>query len=276
MGRILLVFCVLHCSMLFSNTELLEKEGIQIQRNYNPNFRGKKIAILTMIVSERQQQSDEIQDYQKIVAFGTRSKEIYAKKHGYDLIIATRKLQDCYQIPPKRHLECAWTRLALMSRVLSDYDWVFWSDADSIILNFDIPLEDFINDQFDVIACNRQNRLFEPTVYNNIGQINYGEVFYKNSSFCRRLIMSAWKLNNRHPQSSYDKLMGIVFKNPKYWNHILVFPYTAFNQKHALFQDGDFIVHFSKIHGERLYGIFQDYAARYQALFDRIENDLSH
>ncbi len=79
------------------------------------------IALITLSVGD---------NYSKSVAFGIASKEEYCSLHGYDFILCTEYLD------PSRPI--AWSKIKLLEKVLNTnkYKWVFWSDADSIIMNF--------------------------------------------------------------------------------------------------------------------------------------------
>ena len=84
-------------SVVFCNSFENLGEGILIQRNQHLFNSEKKIAIVTAVISGKQQDTVRLPkgfQYKDIVAFGTRSKELYAKKHGYDFIIATKKFND--------------------------------------------------------------------------------------------------------------------------------------------------------------------------------------
>jgi len=85
-----------------------------------------KIAILTLCSSER---------YKINAKLGLDSKKIYCEKHGYDFIVDDS--DDIIDI----HRPLPWSKINLIKKHLKNYDWVFQSDADVIIKNFDITLE---------------------------------------------------------------------------------------------------------------------------------------
>lgn len=246
-------------------------EGIWIQRNNH--FYPNKIAIATVIISgEKQDYWAQCNTlcYQDIVAFGTKSKEIYARKYGYDFIIATQKLEDCYGIKPSRDLECAWTKIALISRILDSYDWVFWSDADSIILNFDIPLEDFIDEEFDVIACSQSHH--EPKPYSLKQQINTGQVLYKNCEFTKNLIFEAWCNHDKKMQGYEQSRINALLKSPERGNHVLVCSERAFNLTPQRYQEGAFLVHMYGYYCGDLHQCFQKFEENYGWLLKKEED----
>jgi hypothetical protein len=257
-------------SILYSSSFEDLGEGILIQRNQHLYNNEKKIAIVTVIISGSQQEHNKRYkhyNFKKVVSFGTKSKELYAKKYGHDFIIATKKINNCYGVKAKRKLECAWTKLAVISRVLEDYDWVFWTDADSVILNFDIKLEDFLNEDFDVIAC-AETEFDKPEIFK--GFINTGQVFYKNCDFCKELILGAWNNHHKKTPGSFEQARinnYIIETNSA--KRVLVHPPRSFNSSLRQFELGDFIVHMYACHGEKLYFRFKEYEKKYSWILDK-------
>ena len=65
------------------------------------------------------------------------NKAWYTDKHGYDLYIEDKILD-------KDRPRC-WSKIKILLKLLDrDYDYVFWSDIDTLILNGDIRVEDII------------------------------------------------------------------------------------------------------------------------------------
>ena len=80
-----------------------------------------KIAVISMCIGER---------YQKLWKAAIKSKEIYCNLHNYKFIY----VNDSIDKNRKPH----WTKVKAIQNNLADYDWVFYSDADAQIMNFDI------------------------------------------------------------------------------------------------------------------------------------------
>lgn len=68
----------------------------------------------------------------------------YAQRHGYDVILARDTPDHVIRgdDPP------SWTKLSLILNAFEkpDWDWLIWTDADSIFTNMTIPLSDLIFD----------------------------------------------------------------------------------------------------------------------------------
>jgi lipopolysaccharide biosynthesis glycosyltransferase len=84
-----------------------------------------RIAILTFCVGA---------DYKKAMEPGIASKRAYAAKHGYDFLCGGEDVWD-------RDRPIPWSKFNFIRKYLDEYDYLFWSDADVIILNQDLPLE---------------------------------------------------------------------------------------------------------------------------------------
>ena len=75
------------------------------------------------------------------------NKRKYCEKHSYDLIIQN----DNFSIP---HL--GFEKLAMIKRTLETgkYDWVYWCGSDTMITNYNIKIEDLIDDNYCfILGC---------------------------------------------------------------------------------------------------------------------------
>lgn len=280
------LFFLFSFSVLWSHSFEDLGEGIFIQRNHDSSINKKKIAIVTVIISGKQQDSNRYTGfvYKDIVAFGTRSKELYAKKHGYDLIMGTEKIDNCYGIQQTRDLESSWTKLAVISRILDDYDWVFWSDADSIILDFNVQLESFLNEDFDMIACAQFVKLPEPQpwgkkIYKDgkVIILNAGQVFYKNCDFCKEVILNAWNNHHEYTPGKFEqrRINAYLREIPDSEEHVLAYDLKAFNIHAKRYKKGDFLVHMYGWHGDKLEQSFKEFENNYSWILDQEEEYLN-
>jgi len=107
------------------------------------------IAILTFCVGA---------DYKKAMEPGLNSKRIYATRHGYDFHTGGEDVWDHDKPIP-------WSKFHFILKYLDQYDYLFWSDADVILLNQDLRLEDHVLPHLpkdkDIVwtmdACNHYN-----------------------------------------------------------------------------------------------------------------------
>ncbi|XP_057859480.2 uncharacterized protein LOC131068322 isoform X2 [Cryptomeria japonica] len=100
---------------------------------YDCKRRHFKIAMVTL-----SDDAESIPDrsFEGIMKMVEPNKRNYAYKHGYDFIDATIVLD--MQRPP------SWSKVLAVRAFLPHYDWVFWNDADSLVTNPDIALEDIL------------------------------------------------------------------------------------------------------------------------------------
>ena len=66
--------------------------------------------------------------YDQLGDLSASNKKRYAGRWGYDLVIERDKKD------AKREMH--WAKLTTLLDVLPRYDWVFWTDADSLVMNF--------------------------------------------------------------------------------------------------------------------------------------------
>jgi hypothetical protein len=261
-----LFFLSLSCSQpLEFHKENLE-EGIYIYRNVSKT--DQRIALVTFISEPNcQHVSEDIAPYAEIVQFGTRSKTLYCQKNGYDYIIATQKLFECDGIPaPNIHkLSIHWMKVCLLAKFLPYYDWVVWSDADSIFLNHEITLESLIDDNFDLLIGTQ-------TAYKNC--LNTGHIFVKNTLWSKGFLKEWWCQSEELQEGYWDqeKLIELLRFKPieyhKHWRTIPLFPSDLSKEE---FCPGDMILHFYGFHGKELYELFLEAEEKYSSLLDGYE-----
>jgi len=74
----------------------------------------------------------------------------------------------------------AWYKIKVIQKILPLCEWIFWSDADSVIWNPNLPLDRHIDDKFDVI------------VSKDLNGINMGNFFIRNTEFVNDLLVVWW------------------------------------------------------------------------------------
>lgn len=99
------------------------------------------------------------------------NKQRYCDAHGYDFYSFTDKLSS---------RPASWIKILYIQQVLINYDWVFWSDADSYVIDGSRKLEEFLDDSKDLIVCE-----------DDVG-INFGAFMIKNSKWSKWLLAEIW------------------------------------------------------------------------------------
>merc|ERR1711907_480059 len=88
---------------------------------------GMKIGVITLCIGKK---------YQKKWKTSIITKKIYCERNGYDFIYIDRIL-DTFRKPH-------WSKILALQTYLNKYDWIFYSDADTHIMNLDFKLENII------------------------------------------------------------------------------------------------------------------------------------
>ena len=164
------------------------------------------------------------------ICFPNKSK--YCDLHGYDFITTDEQMDD--------HAQPNWTKFLLILKHINKYDWMFWTDADSIFMRSDIKLEQFIDDSKHFVFSFGSRGKAEP--------INSGHFFVKNSDYAKRLLQKAYSLNKSVPvpgASDQIALQRILRKMPsdEKQENIKFFHQREFNAYEKNYKKGDFIVH---------------------------------
>lgn len=133
--------------------------------NENPGVKHAKIALVTFYDNY----SEDIRE------ISLSNKEKYAKKHGYELFVGDKEVYNLRQGRPS-----AWTKFKLIEKTLPNFDYVVWFDADTVVVNDTIRIEDIIDDKHDLFYSKDEN------------DINSGIFIIKNTSWARSYLMNAW------------------------------------------------------------------------------------
>lgn len=199
-----------------------------------------RIAILTFCVGA---------DYKRAMEPGLASKRAYAAKHEYDLHIGGEDVWD-------RARPIPWSKFHFINKYLNDYDYLFWSDADAILLNHNITLESIVPllpDGKDIVwtydACNH---------YNNghlliRGRSAWVRDYFKRAYEQTGLIHHIWWDNAAmialFETNTTDKAMIETCKEHWKFNAYVFGPNnSATDLSTRLYEPGDFLIHFAGVY----------------------------
>ena len=185
-------------------------------------------------------------DYRKSLKKALESKRIYANKHGYKYIEANEESWD-------RTRPVAWSKVDLVLTYLNklpDGELVWLSDADVLITNMDLKVEEHVLP----LLPKEKDLLF---IYDACHHLNSGNVLMRNSPWLRDF----WTRVNNRTEFTYHiwwenmAMIQIMEENKKDQDKIQV------TNKHKLFnayimglpdeplwEQGDFLVHFAGIY----------------------------
>ena len=193
------------------------------------------IAMLTLVIGT---------DYRRCVERGLETKRKYCAQHGYDFIIGG--LDEYDDTRP-----IAWSKIPFIRKYLGKYDFVFCSDADVVIMNYDLRLEYFLDkymkpDKNIVLTRDWQN-------------LNTGNWFLRNVPEVFSILAKIWNQTQaiNHPWWEQKGFID-VFQSEKevqvqtqvvdeshefnaYIHELPGYPIPTSNK----YRKGDFLIHFA-------------------------------
>ena len=174
----------------------------------------KRIAVLTLY-------TPKIREYGEISA---ANKAAYCERHQYDFIACDHSLDPAR--PP------SWSKIVLVQRHLSNYGWVFWTDADSLLMNFALRLETFTGDEYDLIIGSDEDG---PSA---------GQFMIRNTPASHAFLERVYRQRQfiRHPWWE-QAAMQYLLHSGQAGVRCRVLPHRRLNSYPGSFQWGDFVIH---------------------------------
>ena len=215
-----------------------------------------KIAIVTLF-------TEQIADYGEI---GAANKQAYAQRHGYDCFVYRERLDG------SRHP--AWSKLDAIKRHLPNYDWVFWTDADSLVMNGERTLE--------LIMVGHEDKDMILTWEVGPSPVNTGQWLIRNSAWSVAALSAIGDVacpNSCPAWFEQGALVEWLRADEARWSHLTVLHprmmnstppvahYSNLSVRKSRFRHGDFIIHFWPLARRR--DDVLDMMIRYDALSKR-------
>lgn len=200
-----------------------------------------RIAILTMCIGA---------DYTRAMEPGLESKRVYAARHGYAFHCGGADVWD-------RSRPIPWSKFRFILKYLDDYDYLFWSDADAIILNQELRLEtqvlSLLPAHKDILwtqdACGH---------YNNGHMLIRGGSAWVRDFFTRcyaqtQFLYHIWWDNaamlHLFETRATDAAMIETCREHWLWNAYVFGPNNRAHDPAArLYRPGDFLIHFAGVY----------------------------
>ena len=168
--------------------------------------------------------------FSDIAEISTPNKKRYAKHHGYGFV--------CVDELPAPDRSASWNKIRAIQERLDEFNWIFWTDADSLIMNGDIRIEDIIGD-------NRQDLIMTK----DTNGLNAGQFLIKNSAWSHSFLWTVWSQTQflDHAWSEQAAIMHVLGGDPDP-GHVLFVEKRVLNAYHTPYYwdylPGDFLVHF--------------------------------
>ena len=206
----------------------------------------KEIAVVSMALGK---------EYLEAVKLGLQNKQDYCAQHGYDFICEKEVLD------PTRSLN--WNKIPLLLKVMenSEYKWIFWTDADALIMNTGILLENLLDEKYNFI------------INNDFNGFNAGHFLIKNCEQSRQFLKDAYTHEEFIDDQEWEQgaMLATLHENVNYSSATKVvqqrlmnsFTDALGNYLQATYQPGDFILHFVAVRQPQL---LKTYFERYYPL----------
>ena len=185
-------------------------------------------------------------DYRKSLVKALESKRTYAQKHGYTYIEAGQEWWD-------RRRPVAWSKVPFIIKTLSTLPegaLVWQSDADVLITNMDLKIEDHV---LPLLPEGKDMLL----IYDACHHLNSGNILMRNTAWCR----DYWKRVNEREDCTYHiwwenmAMIKLLEENQGDKDHIhITNQHKRFNayimgvEGEPLWTPGDFLVHFAGVY----------------------------
>jgi hypothetical protein len=158
------------------------------------------------------------------------NKEAYCRRHGYRFVCRTDGFD------PDR--PASWSKVGFVRQELAASDWVFWTDADSLVMNAAVPLTRFVVDAVDIVLSD------DP--YHGI---NAGCFLVRNTAWARRFLDRVYARTDflHHPWWENAAIIALYEEDPDVRRHTAVVPnkwFNAFPYEGGGYEAGDFVAHF--------------------------------
>jgi hypothetical protein len=163
----------------------------------------------------------------------------YADRHGLDLKVFTDGF-DNSRAP-------TWSKIRFIKRVLPDYDWIWWLDADATIMNQKIDVRSFLESTADILACK------DAPAPEGCGILNAGSFFVRNCPFSFWILNEVWKREDLANKAFHEQEALVdLYKEGHLEDRVAIFETRDFNsfigwnktmKEDLSWHVGDFVAH---------------------------------
>jgi len=168
----------------------------------------KKICILTSYTDSIRWENYGKCDYGDLASMNHLE---YANMHGYSHLKQIVRDSDYLDWHP------TWIKIDVISKILPLFDYVVWIDADAIFTNLDIKIEDFIQDDIDLVIPKLEMDRLTGIVWTNT---TTGFMIWKNSKWSMDMLKKLWndpgdyRFGSFHEQTRLDEFLQELYLLP--------------------------------------------------------------
>lgn len=205
-----------------------------------------KILVLTLADS----------NFSDVADISMPNKIMYSSIHRYHFI------QEFELLDKTR--SASWNKILFLQEHLPNYDWIWWTDADSLVMNMEIRLENIIDEDDDDICAP------DMIITEDYNGLNAGQFLIRNCDwsieFLKRVYNEDQFINHHWWEQA---AIQTVLSNDSYANlHLEVTHQSVMNSivhsnpELTSYEPGDFIAHFAGLGREKhnLIGLMRKYA----------------
>lgn len=250
---------------------------------------------IAMVTCSDESVTNPKRSFQGLMKLVEPNKRSYAERHGYDFI-------DESDIVDKKRPP-SWSKILAVRKNLPKYDWIFWNDADSLVTNQNIALEDVL---YSITGNMDYEDMPDFIVTEDVTGVNAGMFFFRNSEWSMRFLDLWWNQTSfilpfgNCKSGDNDALKDLVKSMPKdekkqhvriprmqcVFNSNMWSP--SWKNSHRLmtlsktvwrgvYAKGDFMIHLAGLNDKKKWvkKILQELEEEKSTFKDRIVNDLS-
>jgi hypothetical protein len=145
---------------------------------------------------------DEAMRTSEMTRMSVLNKQRYAAKHGYELVVAGSEPGDINPARPP-----AWSKLLAMRRHLPRFDFLLFTDVDTLVMNFDVTLD-------EMVARSGEESSSDLIFTEDWNGLNSGVFMLRNSSWTHWFLEEAW--GTAGSEQEYMALHEISEQGKKY------------------------------------------------------------
>lgn len=198
---------------------------------YMMRIMGADVAMVSVVIGK---------EFKEATILGLQNKENYCKKQGYDFIYCEECLDSTRQLN--------WSKILFLLNVMenSKCKWIFWTDADALVMNTEMRLEDLIDEDYNLI------------INYDFNGFNNGHFLIRNCEWSRKFLREAYTHDEfiNDPEFEQGAMLKTLQQNYEYMKVTKIIPQRLMNSYsdlyigkflQASYQPGDFILHFAGI-----------------------------
>ncbi len=166
--------------------------------------------------------------YRPLMDITWTGKIAYCKRWGYTPVHFLQPERTQESRDTEGHNQ--WYGFAKIKRILEVletglYDWVFFTECDSLITNHDIKLEDIVDNNYHILLTS------------NFDGINMGHVFARNTPEAKAYLELIYSLYGKYRTCGYAEQQAVMDTRDQYNKIIRIMPQKMFNSHdHFLYE----------------------------------------